>query len=86
MMPYANLFPNQTKCSSTGKRARADDRHLPKHAKKPKLGNRQSVSSRDETKGEGPETLIDTLSDPDVDTNPAVEIEEKGEPFEGNHA
>ena len=30
--------------------------------------------------------LIDTISDPDVDTDPAEEIEEKGEPFEGNHA
>lgn len=29
---------------------------------------------------------MDTVTDPDVDSDPAEEIAEKGEPFEGNHA
>ncbi|MBA2935544.1 hypothetical protein HZF05_15770 [Sphingomonas sp. CGMCC 1.13654] len=34
----------------------------------------------------GPETLMETLSDPDPEADPAESIEEKGEPFDGNHA
>jgi hypothetical protein len=34
---------------------------------------------------DGP-SVMNTISGPDVETNPAEEIEKKGEPFEGNHA
>ena len=33
-----------------------------------------------------PEDLIDTVKTPDPDVDPAKEIEENGEPFEGNNA
>jgi hypothetical protein len=40
---------------------------------------------QDDAASDGP-SLMDTVSDPDVDTDPAEEIKEEGEPFEGNHA
>lgn len=46
----------------------------------------ESQSSRNDGAAEGNESLMDTVTDPDVDTNLAEEIEEKGEPFRGNHA
>lgn len=69
-----------------------DDRNSPKDAEKPEAGRKDRLGEDDKEGGpqddagsEGP-SLMDTVSDPEVHTNPAEEIEEKGEPFEGNHA
>ena len=47
---------------------------------------RPTDDDRDTTKGAGHDTLMDTISEPDPRSDPAEEIEENGEPFEGNHA
>ena len=72
--------------------SRDDDRHPPKDAEKPESGRKDRLGEDDKESGpqadtdfDGP-SLMDTVSDPEVHTNPAEEIEEKGEPFEGNHA
>ena len=40
----------------------------------------------EEASGTGSKTLMKIVSDPDPKSDPAAEILEKGEPFEGNHA
>lgn len=47
---------------------------------------RPTDDDRDTTKGAGHDTLMDTVSEPDPTRDPLEEIEENGEPFEGNHA
>lgn len=48
--------------------------------------DRPTHDDRDTTKDAGHDTLMDTVSEPDLESDPADEIEEYGEPFEGNHA
>lgn len=72
--------------------SRNDSRRSPQDAGKPRAGQQDRLDE-DDKEGvpvddavcEGP-SLIDTVSDPDLDTDPAEEIDERGEPFEGNHA
>ena len=47
---------------------------------------RPTDDDRDTTKYAGHDTLMDTVSEPDPTRDPLEEIEENGEPFEGNHA
>ena len=48
--------------------------------------DKKPAQASEDTSSTGPESLMETVSDPDIDTDPAEEIEEKGEPFEGNYA
>jgi len=70
--------------------SRDDDRYHQKDAEKPEAGQQDRLGEEDKegmpgAEADGP-SLMDTVSDPDVDTDPAEEIEEKGEPFDGNNA
>jgi hypothetical protein len=47
---------------------------------------RPTDDDRDTTKDARHGTLMGTVSEPDPESDPADEIEENGEPFEGNHA
>ena len=69
-------------------RDRAKDAEKPNADRKDRMGeeDKEETDPASKTTGEGPGSLMDTLSDPDVDADSAEEIEEKGEPFEGNHA
>jgi hypothetical protein len=69
-----------------------DEHNPPKDAEKPSYGQPDRLGEDDkeglpvtDSIENGP-SLMDTVADPDIDANPAEEIEEKGEPFEGNHA
>lgn len=48
--------------------------------------NGPNDDGRDTTKDAKHESLMDTVSEPDPTSDPAEEIEENGELFEGNHA
>ena len=48
--------------------------------------DRPTDDDPDTTKDAGHDALMDTVSEPDPRSDPAEEIEENGEPFEGNHA
>ena len=50
------------------------------------IDGKTSRGSEEETRTERPQSLMETVSHPDPNADPAKEIEEKGEPFEGNHA
>lgn len=46
----------------------------------------QALATYDNIGDQGTPSLTGTVSDHDAESDPAEEIEQKGEPFEGNHA
>ncbi|MBA2936676.1 hypothetical protein HZF05_21565 [Sphingomonas sp. CGMCC 1.13654] len=48
--------------------------------------NRPSNDGCNVTQDPRQASLMDTVSEPDPESDPAEQIEEKGEPFDGNHA
>lgn len=48
--------------------------------------NRPSDDGRNLTEDPRQASLMDTVSEPDSESDPAEQIEKRGEPFEGNHA
>jgi hypothetical protein len=72
--------------------SRHEDRDPAKDAEKPEVGQQDRLGEDDKEglpladEADDRPSPIDTVSDPDAGADPASEIEERGEPFEGNRA